>query len=170
MDICCICYECLRIFVLNSIWICLRVRCPFWPPKYHFEEQKRTPHFETSLYVENSFFTRNFESRLYHFLFFVILMKLFWTFWWAIEEKILCSSYAAGMLFWKRHNYRFAKRYGSWLKIKKNQTACIRSSEKTWKKSEGKQTLAISWENFIYVTKWNSSLNIPTRIQHNFHK
>ena len=51
-------------------------------------------------------------------------------FWWAIEEKILCSSYAAGMLFWKRHNYRFAKRYGSWLKIKKKQTACIRSSEK----------------------------------------
>ena len=39
-------------------------------------------------------------------------------FWWAIEEKILCSSYAAGMLFWKRHNYHFAKRYGFWLKIK----------------------------------------------------
>ena len=38
-------------------------------------------------------------------------------FWWAIEEKI-CSSYAAGMLFWKRRNYRFAKRYGFSLKKK----------------------------------------------------
>ena len=80
MDICCIYYECLLIVVLNSIWVCLRVRCPFLPPKYHFQEQKRTPHFETSLHVDFTNFTRNFVSRLYHFLFFVILMKLFWNF------------------------------------------------------------------------------------------
>ena len=52
----------------------------FGPQNITLKSKKRTPHFETSLYVEISFFTRNFESRLYHFLFFVILMKLFWTF------------------------------------------------------------------------------------------
>ena len=67
----------------NMIWVCLRVRCPFWPPKYHFEEQKRTPHFETSLYVDFTNFTRNFESMLYHFLFF--------SFWWSYFEILMSN-------------------------------------------------------------------------------
>ena len=99
-------------FVLTSIWVCLRVRCPFWPPKYHFEEQKRTPYFETSLYVDFTSFTRNLESRLYHFLCVCHFDEVISNFRWAIKKKTLCSSYAARMLFWQRHNYLFAKGYG----------------------------------------------------------
>ena len=170
MDICCIYYECLLIFVLNSIWICLRVRCPFWPPKYHFEEQKKDTSFWDIAICRNFLLHKKLRVKALSLSIFCHFDEVILNFWWAIEEKIFCSSYAAGMLFWKRHNYRFAKRYGFWLKIKKSNCLHKKFRKKTWKKSEGKQTLAISWENFIYVTKWNSSLNIPTRIQHNFHK
>jgi len=52
-------------------------------------------------------------------IFFYHFDEVIWNFWWAIGEKMLCSLYAASMLFWKRHNYRFAKRHGFWLKISK---------------------------------------------------
>ena len=37
------------------------------------------------------------------------------------------------------------------------------------KKSKGKQMLEIPWKDFKIITKLNSLLNIPARIQHNLH-
>ena len=64
-------------------WICLKTRCLFLVPKRVLWEDKRTPHFETSLHVDFTNFTRNFESMLYHFLFF--------SFWWSYFEILMSN-------------------------------------------------------------------------------